>query len=490
VLASLGVTRSGRLVDALAPLVPVAIGGAALAAMGAWFASPLMPIGIARQLEFTLGLDLDAWVLILGAILLAVLVLFSAALASWFVARRGAPRAARVAMPILRVAPNSVPAAVGLRFAAASGRGVRSIPVRSALGGVAIGVAGVVGVAVFGGSLAQFVDQPFRQGWGWSVGVSGTRTGEATLQDQPEKAASRAQRLAADPDVVAVTQGWFGFQPRIAGRTVTGYAQRFFEGNRGFVIVSGRAPTVGDEVALGAKTMHRVHAGIGRTITIGNKQMRVVGTALFPGTSDGYSLADGALFTDVGAGALRLMTPDGPWNTSFAVQLRTGADRHAALARLAKLDNDVPPAVSVRHSEVEQLRQLDRLPYYLAGFLLLIAVLAVAHALVLTVRRRASDLAVLRTLGCTPRQTWHIVSWQATALAVAGAVIGVPIGMLLGRFVWVRVADAYGIANDPAWPWVVIVAAVPAAVVLSNLIAWWPGRRAARVSPAKVLRTE
>ena len=177
-------------------------------------------------------------------------------------------------------------------------------------------------------------------------------------------------------------------------------------------------------------------------------------------------------------------------NNSLAVELRHGADRDAATTRLKALNRDEAPTFARTPPEVDQLEQLDRLPVILAAFLLVVALLALGHALVLTVRHRRPDLAVLRTLGMTPSQTARTVAWQASALAVSGALIGVPLGLFVGRLIWSAVAHGYGIADDIAWPVLTLAFTIPAAVLLANALGWWPGRRAARLRPAQILRSE
>ena len=122
----------------------------------------------------------------------------------------------------------------------------------------------------------------------------------------------------------------------------------------------------------------------------------------------------------------------------------------------------------------------------------MIALLSVGHLIVLSVRRRAHDFAVLRSLGCTPRQVDRIVAWQATMLAIVGTVIGVPIGIVLGRFVWARVAHAYGIRTDSAWPGIAMTIALFGTVALAaqrDRVA--PGTTTAAQRPiVEALRTE
>ncbi|HEY2165589.1 MAG TPA: ABC transporter permease, partial [Jatrophihabitantaceae bacterium] len=103
---------------------------------------------------------------------------------------------------------------------------------------------------------------------------------------------------------------------------------------------------------------------------------------------------------------------------------------------------------------------------------------------------RSHDLAVLRAVGMTQWQCRWVVVTQATVLALVGLVFGIPIGLALGRTVWRAVADYTPIQYVPpiaAWAMLFIV---PAALVLANLLAAWPGRRAARLRISAILRAE
>jgi putative ABC transport system permease protein len=99
-------------------------------------------------------------------------------------------------------------------------------------------------------------------------------------------------------------------------------------------------------------------------------------------------------------------------------------------------------------------------------------------------------LAVLKTLGFTRRQVRTTVAWQASTVAAVGLVIGIPLGLLAGAFVWRRVADELGVSAALTWPVVGVVMLVVAAVLSVNLVAAFPARRAARTRPAVVLRSE
>jgi predicted lysophospholipase L1 biosynthesis ABC-type transport system permease subunit len=87
-------------------------------------------------------------------------------------------------------------------------------------------------------------------------------------------------------------------------------------------------------------------------------------------------------------------------------------------------------------------------------------------------------------------QIVRVVAWQASALAGAALLVGIPVGLLVGRWAFALFADSLGVAPDATISLLVVLAIIPAVLVLANLIAAAPGRAAARIRPALVLRGE
>jgi hypothetical protein len=84
-----------------------------------------------------------------------------------------------------------------------------------------------------------------------------------------------------------------------------------------------------------------------------------------------------------------------------------------------------------------------------------------------------------------------VVAWQATALAAAALMIGVPAGIIAGRWTWSVFATAAGVSPQATIALPVVLLAVPlVTLLLANVIAAFPGRVAARLRPAIVLRAE
>jgi ABC-type antimicrobial peptide transport system permease subunit len=80
------------------------------------------------------------------------------------------------------------------------------------------------------------------------------------------------------------------------------------------------------------------------------------------------------------------------------------------------------------------------------------------------------------------------VAWQAATLAVIGIVVGVPLGLVVGRAVWTAFANNLGavpVSVSPIWLIGVVVAGV---LVVANLIAVVPALVARRSKPGDLMR--
>jgi len=96
----------------------------------------------------------------------------------------------------------------------------------------------------------------------------------------------------------------------------------------------------------------------------------------------------------------------------------------------------------------------------------------------------------LRTLGFTGRQLGSVVAWQSSVAVAIGTIIGVPLGIILGRFLWNIFAHEIDAIPAPAVPVALIVLIVVGGIVLANIVAAVPGRIAAKTPTALLLRAE
>ena len=131
----------------------------------------------------------------------------------------------------------------------------------------------------------------------------------------------------------------------------------------------------------------------------------------------------------------------------------------------------------------------------LALILGVIAGLGVFNALLLTMRERARDIAILKALGMTPQQVSTMVTASAVVLGAAGAVLGVPAGLVLYNYLIQAMAH---LSNFTISTSVIIAQINPlqlvavglAGVLVAILGASLPARWAARTSVVNVLNLE
>ena len=92
-------------------------------------------------------------------------------------------------------------------------------------------------------------------------------------------------------------------------------------------------------------------------------------------------------------------------------------------------------------------------------------------------------LALLVVVGQSlARQVQSTVAWQATAIAGASLILGLPLGLLAGRWAWILLTDQVAIVPAPVISPLLLLA-VPAVSLLANAIAAVPARAAAHRHP-------
>jgi ABC-type lipoprotein release transport system permease subunit len=483
-LRALGLRRRQRWAAIFVSAVPIALGAAVLAVVGAALASPLFPIGVARDAEPTPGVDVDALALGAGFLAVLALVVGVGAVAAVVTTARRATDVSRPALPTAAATRAGLPStmATGIGFALERGHRRGGVPVRSSLAGASFGVLGVVAALLFAASLDRLVTTPRMFGWTWDVIAIDTSANDAPCA--PTRAFARERAIEA------VTSLCLG-NLEVDGHPAPAYGFRLVRGHIGPAIVEGRAPRTADEVALGATTLANIGKQVGDSVRVtpgrGSRRFRIVGRSVFPTISigDAQPLADGAVFT---AGGMQrtFAISDG----YLLVRLRPNVDHTRALTRLEREGGGFKPVGSTTPAEVERLQQIDRFPAVLAAFAAGVALVAIGYALVTAVRRRGRDLAILKTLGYRRAQVRATVAWHATTVAVVGLAVGIPLGIVVGRLVWGQVADGLGVSTSATIPVPALLVVAVVAVLLVNVAAALPARSAAQTRPAVVLRSE
>ena len=484
VLRALGATPRSRTALLTASVLPAIVASAVLVPLLAIAASPVFPVGVGRRLEPAPGVDVDVPVLLVAAVAVLILTLLFAWVGAARIVRSARTAAdarsggrARFLDPIARaLAPAP---ATGTRFALTTAPRVNA-PVRPALAGACVGTLALVAVAVVGASLDQLVGDPARWGTTWDVAIETVEVDRDRVQD--------------DDDVAAAALARFDEQVTVEDREVIAMTLDRVKGDLPPTTLEGRAPTSEEEVALGRETLDAIGADIGSTVEIESrsepaKPYQVVGVVLFPTVDQSFPLTDGALFDVSGGDRLLLGDPerdDGGY-LRLLVRWEPAVDHAEALDELAPGATINPPSPP---PEVSGLRDVERFPAATGGVLALLGAAAVGHALSATTRRRRRELGILSALGFSPRQRATAVVTQATATGLVALGVGIPLGVAAGRFVWRAIADALGVATDPAVPWLSIAGGALGALAALHLLAIPPAIAARRIRPSHALRTE
>jgi len=529
ILRALGAGPTDTVLDGLIGMEASILIGSLLAAVVAVALSPLAPLGPVRPVYPSGGVSFDWTVLGFGAVALIVLLSSVAALLAYATAphrtalrpRIRSTSGARVVASLAR-AGLPAPGVVGVRMALEPGEGRNAVPVRSALLGSVLAVALVVTTLTFGNSLQTLVSSPALYGWNWTYILNPVGVGSGNV---PHVAFSL---LKHDRYVAAYSGASFN-NVEIDGQDVP-FLVEDVGADVAPPILSGHGVDAAKQIVLGAATMAQLHKHLGQyvTVTYGSPadapiyvpptRLLIVGTATFPAIgfastiSDHTSMGSGVYFSfqmfpkqfDAGINSGPDPALDGP-NLAL-VRIRQGAPPVAALASLqhvAAAANKVYAAAEggpegnqlavqgvQRPAEIVNYKTIGLTPTYLVSGLALGAIVALALTLLASVRQRRRDLALLKTVGFVRRQLAAAVAWQATVAAVVGIVVGIPLGLVTGRWLWDLFARQIYAVPYPTVSLPSIFLVALGTLVLANVIAAVPARNAARTPTALMLRAE
>jgi hypothetical protein len=493
-LRALGAGRAMTVGDGLPGVLGAIVVGSLLAVVVAVGLSAPFPLGLVRPVYPHPGIAFDWTVLGAGAVtLIAVLALTAMALAYRRAPGGDAkrqPSRRRVSRITRRAASSgaSASAVTGIRFALDPGVGRDPVPVRSAIMGTVLAMTVVVATVVFGSSLATLVTHPSLYGWNWTYAVS--------PGFPPSIPQQRAAAVLDHRPGVAAWSGVYFATLRIDGQAVPVLGMTP-KAPVAPPILSGHGLEAPDQVVLGSVTLAHLQKHLGDTVEVRSgpdapTRLRIVGTATMPSIG-----INGSVHPEMGTGAQLSshLIPEaaGSGPNDVFVRLRPGADRERerrALQRLVSAGSGGVVLAVQRPAEIVNYRSMGTTPALLGAALALGAVGALALTLIASVRRRRRDLALLKTLGFTHRQLAAVVAWQSTVAVAVGVIIGVPLGVVVGRLLWDAFANEIHVVPASIAPMSTIALIALGALLLANVAATIPARRAARTPTALLLHAE
>jgi lipoprotein-releasing system permease protein len=203
--------------------------------------------------------------------------------------------------------------------------------------------------------------------------------------------------------------------------------------------------------------------------------------------------------------AARLFRVEGP----TGVQLRLN-DQYAARAAAADLGRSLGTSVIVRdwtrtnRNWYDAVQVEKRMMFIILTLIVAVAAFNLVSMLVMTVTDKRADIAILRTLGATPRSIMGIFIVQGAAAGIIGTLGGVGLGLLVAFHIDVIVpaierllgvaflpGSIYLISRMPSEPLASdIVPIVLISLILAFMATLYPSWHASRVNPAEALRYE
>lgn len=252
----------------------------------------------------------------------------------------------------------------------------------------------------------------------------------------------------------------------------------------------------GDEVTLVAPQGSFTPAGVLPRV----KQFHVIATF----ESDHYEF-DSALAVIGLADAQRVFRAEGP----NAVRLRI-ADMQRAPEVAERLSHSLGPNLWARDWTAQNktwfaaVKVEKRMMFIILVLIVAVAAFNLVSTMVMTVTEKQSDIAILRTLGASPRSVMAIFVVQGALIGVFGTLLGVGSGLLLACNLDVIVPvieRAFGVhfldpsiyfisalPSDPQASDIVPIAVI--SLVLCFLATLYPSWRASRLQPARALQYE
>ncbi|WP_442775184.1 lipoprotein-releasing ABC transporter permease subunit [Sphaerotilus montanus] len=252
----------------------------------------------------------------------------------------------------------------------------------------------------------------------------------------------------------------------------------------------------GDSVTLVTPSGQTTPAGVVPRL----KQMTVVGVF----NAGHYEYDSGLVLMHIDDAA-RLFRTGGPQG----VQLRL-KDQQLAREVSAELTASLGPQVLVRDWTRTNAAWYDavqiekRMMFIILTLIVAVAAFNLVSTLVMTVTDKQADIAILRTLGASPRSIMGIFMVQGAASGVMGTLAGLGLGLLIAFNVGVIVPALESLFNASFLPSsVYLISRMPSdpqasdivpigviSLVLAFVATLYPSWRASRVNPAEALRYE
>jgi putative ABC transport system permease protein len=243
----------------------------------------------------------------------------------------------------------------------------------------------------------------------------------------------------------------------------------------------------GPELMLGELLAQSLNKKAGDSMDIEGSSFKVV--AVYHG---GSALEAGAIIMPL-AQMQKLSSLEGKV-TAFHLQLKpppagVSAEDQRRMVQ-AQIESRLPGLSAVPAAERAGNNQLVVLAHAAAWgtslIALLVGALGIANTMAMSVFERTLEIGVLRSLGWPSGRVMTLILVEAAGLGFAGGILGVAMGIVALRIL-AALPETASIASA-SLPWLTLLEAIGAAVLIALAAGTWPAWRASRLSPVEAMR--
>jgi putative ABC transport system permease protein len=185
------------------------------------------------------------------------------------------------------------------------------------------------------------------------------------------------------------------------------------------------------------------------------------------------------------------------YNEANAIMLKatTGTDLDVLKNRIDRLFGTRENLVIISNKEIkEQINTLLMQSFSMFDILALISMVVaffgISNTMVMSVFERTREIAMLRSIGLTRGQAIQMIAAEASAMGLLGGVVGVLFGAVISRIILLGMTAMSGYRLAYNLPLERIFLGIIAAVVIANLAALPPARRATKISILEAIHYE